>query len=128
MFTALWEIIKGILWRASKVSYLLPPSSVDHAKESILDLQRERMQVLMRIVDAKAHLDSVTKKIELLNTIIKNDIDNDVYKTLSQMDIAASLDLMDKDKGLTGQNSAKFTHMDHAFDMRKTRPFSTISR
>jgi hypothetical protein len=130
MFTSIWKIIVGLCWRMGKSAALIPPSSVDHAKETLLDMQLQRMNSLMRIADEKAHLDAITKKIELLKLIINNDVDNDVFKSLADMDISTSIVISPQGSSTSSKltDHPMFDGLENIAVFKKTKPFSTINR
>lgn len=129
MFSSIWKIIVGLCWRLGKTRALVPPSSIDHAKESLHGLQLERMQSLMRLVDEKALLDAKSKKIELLKSLINNDVDNDVYKTLTNMDIMATITLSPQESTTRPSlpDNPMFSGLQNVSEFKKTKTFSTIN-
>jgi hypothetical protein len=130
MFAYIWKIICGLGWRMGKSATLIPPSSVDHAKETLLDMQLQRMNSLMRLADEKAQLDAITKKIELLKLIIDNDVDNDVFKSLSSMDISTSIAISPQVSSTPSKQTdhPMFDGLENIAFFKKTKPFSTINR
>lgn len=130
MFSSIWKIIIGLFWRVGKTTAFVPPSSIDHAKESLHVMQIERMKSLMRLVDEKALLDARTKKIELLKSIINNDVDNDVYKTLTNMDISASITLSPQEPTPPTNlpDHPMFAGLQNVSKFRPTKHYSTIKR
>lgn len=129
MFKKLSSIFMGLMWRLSNLVMIRPPSSRERAAEEVQDLQRERMRLVLSLMDHKAALDSVERKLQVMTAIMDNDVNDNIFETLAGLELASEVRIQQsKPAGMSAIKPDLAGNIAHLRGSDQNTSYTTIRR